>query len=398
MRFFTCSPVRFQGKKPFFERDTGLLCKGLQSIGVESKSILLGPSWEGECQQDIIRATWEELTSRTWWAQQSLDGVILYAWGRPRFNPIVRAIRDAGIFLIANFDTNGFISPAVNPTAFTHSLWMSCCKVELSFFSLLYFIKKLIGAFTVGLTMTDRGILKHISSADFVSTVSPVAVQRIQQFCLALKRPELAQKVILLPHPVSAKMSWSGKPKLKQVVVIGRWDDIRQKDTPLLIATIRRCLEADPEIQFLVFGSLPSKYREQLLRLSPQNNGRIRMMGVVPNADLAPFLQSSEMCLCTSTHESFHIASAEALCCGCSIIAPNSPSLPSLHWFAKEPFGRLAKRTPAAMSQAVIAEATAWNDRSRDAATISTIWQTNVGVQSVVRQIMNLYKSYKNTH
>jgi hypothetical protein len=50
------------------------------------------------------------------------------------------------------------------------------------------------------------------------------------------------------------------------------------------------------------------------------------------------------------------------------------------------------------MSHAVIAEATAWNDGSRDAATISTIWQTNVGVQSVVRQIMNLYKSYKNTH
>lgn len=395
MRFFTCSPLRFQGKQPFFERDTGLLCKGLQSIGVESKSIILGPSWEGECQQDIIRASWAELTSKTWWAQLNLDGVILYAWGRPQFNSIVKAIRDAGIFLIANFDTNGFLSPAVNPAVFTRSLWVSCCKVELSLFSLIYFIKKLIGAFTVGLTMTDRGILKHISYANFVTTVSPVAVQRIQNFCLALKRPALAQKVVLLPHPVSAKMSWSGTPKLKQVVAIGRWDDIRQKDTPFLIATIRRCLDADPKIRFVVFGSLPSKYHEQLLQLSTRNDGRIRMMGVVPNADLAPFLQSSEICLCTSTHESFHIASAEALCCGCSIVAPDSPSLPSFHWFAKEPFGRLAVRTPTAMSHAVIAEAAAWNDGRRDAGTISTIWQTNVGVQSVVRQIIDLYQSYK---
>jgi len=398
MRFFTCSPVRFQGKKPFFERDTGLLCKGLQSIGIESKSILLGPSWEGECQQDIIRATWEELASRTWWAQLGLDGVILYAWGRPRFNPIVKAIRDAGIFLIANFDTNGFLSPAIKPRAFIYSLWMSCCKVELNLSSLLHFIKKLVGAFTVGLTITDRGILAHISSANFVSTVSPVAVQRIKKFCLAFKRQELAQKVVLIPHPVSSNMSWSGTSKLKQVVAIGRWDDVRQKDTSLLVETIRRCLDKDPQIRFVVFGSLPSRYREQLLKLSRQHGSRLRIMGVVPNSDLAPFLQSSEMCLCTSTHESFHIASAEALCCGCSIIAPDSPSLPSFHWFAKEPFGRLAARTPNAMSHAVIAEATAWNDGSRDAATISTIWQTNVGVQSVVRQIMNLYKSYKNTH
>jgi len=50
------------------------------------------------------------------------------------------------------------------------------------------------------------------------------------------------------------------------------------------------------------------------------------------------------------------------------------------------------------MSDAIIAEAAAWHEGGRDAATISTIWHTNVGVQSVVKQIMNLYKSYKNTH
>jgi hypothetical protein len=110
MRFYTCTPIAFGGGADFFARDSGLLCRGFQSIGIESLTVMPLPSSK-EDQHDLIRTEYSNLEDSKWWRDLNLDGVVLYAWGRPRFRKVARAISEAGIFLVLNQDAGGYVSP-----------------------------------------------------------------------------------------------------------------------------------------------------------------------------------------------------------------------------------------------------------------------------------------------
>ena len=49
-------------------------------------------------EADLIRTEYANLESAEWWRAHKLDGVVLYAWGRPRYRFIAKAIHEAGIF------------------------------------------------------------------------------------------------------------------------------------------------------------------------------------------------------------------------------------------------------------------------------------------------------------
>jgi len=62
MRIFTFTPVTFGGGPDFFARDSGLLCRGLQAIGIESQAVM--PDGSQACNEsDLIRTTYVNLES-----------------------------------------------------------------------------------------------------------------------------------------------------------------------------------------------------------------------------------------------------------------------------------------------------------------------------------------------
>jgi hypothetical protein len=109
-RWFTCTPVAFGGGVDFFARDSGLMCRGLQAIGCESMAVMPGPPQDDD-DSSLIRTDYGNLESPDWWKSQKLDGVVLYAWGSPKFRKVAEAIHQAGIFLVLNQDNGGLISP-----------------------------------------------------------------------------------------------------------------------------------------------------------------------------------------------------------------------------------------------------------------------------------------------
>ncbi|RYD37624.1 MAG: hypothetical protein EOP87_03200, partial [Verrucomicrobiaceae bacterium] len=109
-RWFTCTPVAFGGGADFFARDSGLTCRGLQAAGCDSRAVMPGPR-QADDDADLIRTEYENLESAGWWKSQQLEGVVLYAWGSPRYRKVAKAIHDAGIFLVLNQDNGGLISP-----------------------------------------------------------------------------------------------------------------------------------------------------------------------------------------------------------------------------------------------------------------------------------------------
>ncbi len=101
MRWFTCTPVAFGGGADFFARDSGLLCRGFEALGGESRAIMPGMPRISD-DAGLSRTKYANLESTAWWKSHQLDGVVLYTWGSPVWRKIAAAIRQSGIFLVLN--------------------------------------------------------------------------------------------------------------------------------------------------------------------------------------------------------------------------------------------------------------------------------------------------------
>ncbi|NBV87778.1 MAG: glycosyltransferase, partial [Verrucomicrobia bacterium] len=180
------------------------------------------------------------------------------------------------------------------------------------------------------------------------------------------------------------------QPKVAQVITVGRWlpEDARQKNPALLREIMVNLLAAEPDLRCIVVGRMQDRWKREFMRQAGRAQERIRLLGQIPNRELPAILQASQVSLCTSNHESFHISSAEALCCGCSIVAPDLPELPSLRWFTAEHGGRLALRNSKELTQAVLGELDAWRAKARNPEAISAFWCQRLHANRIAAQIL----------
>ncbi|MBK1827807.1 glycosyltransferase family 4 protein [Haloferula rosea] len=155
-------------------------------------------------------------------------------------------------------------------------------------------------------------------------------------------------------------------------MTVGRWFDRPQKRPDLLIRTIDLLLAADPAFEFRVFGKLVPEMESWHASLEVSARQRVRLHGLAPNAELLEAFQTAHIYLCVSSYESFLIAGAEAMGCGCSLVACDSAALPGPSWFAEDHRGTLSSGpSPEALRDAALMEARAWHGGHRDPAGIS---------------------------
>ena len=202
MRIYTCTPVAFGGGADFFARDSGLLCRGLQAIGIESRAVMPGER-KLEDEADLIRTDYHNLESSEWWRLQQLDGLVLYAWGRPKFSKVAAAIRSAGVFLILNQDSAGMVSPRVGWCDWLQAQWIYGGQGRNAR-AWIRFLKLAIRGITVELLLSDALRSRHLSQGNVIACVSPVAVERYRRLCWVYEGEELASRVKLLPHSVES--------------------------------------------------------------------------------------------------------------------------------------------------------------------------------------------------
>ena len=123
-------------------------------------------------------------------------------------------------------------------------------------------------------------------------------------------------------------------PKKNQIISVGRWDSY-QKNLSLLLKTLRKFLNQNPDWTSLVIGSgFPAK--------SP--HPRIAFLTFLSPTDLARYMQESKIFLSTSRYESFGLASAEASACGCAVVDPSKVLILGDASFSANPtsFGKLS--------------------------------------------------------
>jgi len=389
-RWLTCTPVSFVGDESFFARDSGLICKGLQELGCQAQAIMPTPAHSKDIQRDLLRVPYSQLSQPGFWRSLNAHGVVFYGWGLGRYVPIVRAIKAAGLFLVSNLDSSGLMGILNGPAAYWSSTWRIATAGGVNSQSLLAFFVKFLASLTWSLGKHDLGRVLHLRQADIIGAVSPLACKRIRRLCQIYGGEALAKRVRLIPHPVASYMEYSGQIKRPEVTVVGRWkpEDWVQKNPWLLAETMRQVFSQNPDCGFTVLGAFGTPVSSLMGRVLGPSAQKVKWLGRRPNREIATAYQASQISFCPSSFESFHIASAEALCCGCSIVGSDLPELPGLAWFAQEPHGRLAAHSPGPLAEAILSELADWQRGQRCPAQISSIWKERLHARQVAHQIL----------
>ena len=388
MRIYTCTPVEFGGGPDFFARDSGLLCRGFQSLGIESHAIMPGASRAND-DPDLIRTNYENLESATWWQAQKIDALVLYAWGRPKFRKVALAIRRAGIFLILNQDNGGFISPLAGWRGWLQERWiMSGQGADLS--AWLRFLITTLKEFTYGLLITDPLRALHLKQSNVIACVSPQAVDCYRRLCRIYGGPTLADRVTLIPHAVESHFSYHSEPKNRHIVCVGRWDDQIQKRPKMLLRVITRLLEEDPLVSISIAGSITDEIRLWHSSMRPIDRDRIHLCGAMERSELAALLNRSQIFYSPSAYESFGIAAAEALCCGCSVVGTRSLAMPAFEWFVTKNSGTLGEDNVTSHVSALLIELKAWDESKRQPEQISSTWRERLHAPRLAQSIVSM--------
>ena len=382
MRIYTCTPVAFNGSAEFFTRDSGLLCRGLQMIGVESKAVMPGER-KAEDEADLIRTDYPNLESAQWWASLGIDGVVLYAWGRPKFHKVAAAIHAAGIPLILNLDSGGFLSPLVGWWDWLQAQWAYGGQGRGAG-AWLRFAKHASHRLVVGLLLTERLRAKHLKCGDAIACVSPGAAEYVRKLCRFHGGAELADRVVVIPHSVESDFQFSGGEKRRQIACIGRWKDQTQKRTWLLCETIGKLLSKDDQVTAVIAGQPAPELEAWHSGLLESERKRVRLAGIIGREELVALLAESQIFYSPSAYESFGIAAAEALCSGCSVVAGKSVTMVSFDWFVSENSGQLAITDDAiGHVEALMRELGEWDKQNRRAEEISAIWSSRLHADRV---------------
>ena len=197
-RVFTCTPVDFAGDESFFSRESGMFCRGLRSIGVDSLAIMPGPARLGD-DPLLIRTDAKNLSDAAWWSGLGLDAVILYSWATPRYTPIAAAIKKAGIRLMVCMDTCGVISPHTNTRAWFHDLPKRILlEKPFSKGKIRDLAKYLVECLASPIA---RARIDHYRHADIVTVPTPQGADWVRREARLLGDEELASKFRYQPHP-----------------------------------------------------------------------------------------------------------------------------------------------------------------------------------------------------
>lgn len=390
MRVLTCTPVAFGGGPDFFARDSGLLCRGFQALGHECQAVMPLPRGEDDQQDDLIRTEFENLEDECWWRIQQPDLVVLYAWGRPRYRHVARAIRRSGAFLVLNQDNGGLVSPLAGFWPWLREQWILGGQGK-DVPSWIRCVRSTLRRGLFGLAVTDPLRAEHLSHGHVIACVSPKAAESYRRLCKIYRGEELARKVEVIPHAVEPQFRFTDGEKRRMVVCVGRWEDKVQKRPELLCQTVSGLLEKDPRVLVTIVGHESEELRRWHLALPPAARERVFMLGNINRDRLVAICRESRVFHSPSAFESFGIAAAEALCCGCSVVAERSVSMSSFDWFVSEDSGTLAHTSdPCSHVEALLRELDAWDMGHRDPRAISTLWSSRFHADKVAAQILGL--------
>ncbi len=386
MRWYTCTPVAYKGNNSFFNRDSGLFCRAFQEIGIDSRAVMPLPVQEGD-EPDLIRTEYNNLKSSEWWKAQQIDGVLLYAWTKTCYTPIAKAIHESGAKLILYFDTGSCIYPWQNWRWGTYLTFRKWKFSHPRLYIILGCLDVLRANFLTPLNYIRRR--QHIEYGDLIGIPFPAAIEVYKKIPILMSHKSKS-RIQLTPAPIASHFVYDASVgKENRVIAVGRWDDEEPKRPRYMMSALKQFTQRVSDVQVDIFGKIPEFMSLWHRQLPEKIRGRITLHGVIPNPKLQEYYQKAKICLCPSIHESTHLVSAEAICCGCSVVVAPCPSLSCIHWYTSARSGTIANAdTSECFANAIENEYVFWERGERNPFEISAFWTQQLHAVNTLRRIL----------
>ncbi len=336
MKILSFTPLPYGDGSGWWGRDLALTTLGFRALGHDASLVCLRTTHPRDpCGRPVFLITPQEAKSPLWWQSQKPDFVILGLWTRPKYDPIRRAALSATPRVIERADSDGVRTASCGLRVYAQrrydyfrdrtfgwpALFSIPASIFYSFASILFtpWIEARLG--------------RTLNLLPAVAVETPQA-KRLWT-TLAAKIGAHPERIHCIPHPIRTEIFYpeASIPKRNQVIAVGRWESY-QKNFPLLLKLLSSFLSENPNWSSLVIGS-------GLPKSSP--HPRITFSDPVSAIKLARWMQESKVFLSSSRYESFGLAAAEALCCGCAPFGPAGiESFYFFRSFLSKPFQELS--------------------------------------------------------
>jgi glycosyltransferase involved in cell wall biosynthesis len=389
-RILFAIPMNFGPRWGFWTRDSGLVVLMLRNMGYDARLVALGDSTTETEGQPVLPISLSEMQSPEWWRSQKPDAVVLCTWSAPRYDAIRKAALAATPRVVERLDTDGIRSARLFPAAYLIRSWAGKVDNLPPYARWLAFLTAaartaLLYAFP---QLMDARMVATMRQLPAITAESPIAAERIQQMFKTFGSGP--HRVVMIPHPVNEEaIAYQGQPKENRIITVGRWASA-QKDYSMLQKVLRGFLERHPDWEATVVGSgVPAADRAAAVNGEGWQR-RVTFHDNLTHDLLMPEYSRSKIYLMVSRFESFCIAAAEALCCGCSVVG--SVEVPSSYYFAQNESGTVAPhRTSASFLETLDLEVACWGRGGRNPKAIAAVSREQMGARAVAEANLALF-------
>ncbi len=374
----------------WFGRDSGIVTEGLRKIGVESRLVILRT--EGMLIDDrFLPVSRNQFCDAAFWKSLALDAVVVQGGGDIGMDPVLQAIRSSATKMLLRLDSDGVVAPQVDSYLYFYNLWWNLAyhkKHPAIVMALGKFLLKYLFASRFG----PGRISKRLAQGDVLLIESRIAAARLQRVLISHGFEETASKVVHLPIPIPD--AWTYDPiqtKENTIISVARWYDA-QKDAPKLVKVLGQVLRHQPHFNATIIGDGEDYLKILISKHAMGVSDRITVKGRLPHIEIANHLKKAKIFVCSSRAESMNISSAEAGCCGCSIVGP--AEIASMHEYTCFNSGTMAwTRRTHDFVDSVNAEINCWNSNKRNPLEISTHFTSQLMPTVVANQLLKIIKT-----
>jgi len=381
----------FDNYQPFHEdKDPGQIIFGLIENGFKADLITLE-------KKELLNyhpffplikvAKKEEFYSNNFWSKLDSDLIIFYSWLSKVYTPIVKVIKKRGKKVLIKADNDGCIGYPL----LTHQLKTPLFKGS--------FVKNVFHQIEWRLHLKSfySKNIEQIELSDGVIIESPDALSNLNYFLANWGRKDLIQKNYFVPNPVTPEFINCKVGKKENIVIaVGRWEDEVPKNTKLMVETLTEFLEYKKNYRAVIVGSGKKNVEKFLRGVSKEIKNRIEITGPKEHGKIKDFLLPAKIFFMPSRWESFGIAGAEALCCGCSLAGT---PLEALRYLSMQGFSGTTASSfkKEAVLAALIQESIKWERNYYFPEKISEFWKAKLDRKKIAKEISEIIKGDPST-
>ncbi|WP_160168121.1 glycosyltransferase [Rhodopirellula sallentina] len=315
----------------------------------------------------------------SWWMDQGLDVAVFYRLNV--FDPqALKAARDAGTTVVIETDSDGHVSARQNlfrELKIRRDRSLTCIHQLRSW-------KAALDRWWQS-TRFDSQVLASFEQAHWIKIESDLPARILKDFLESRNRRDLAKKLVVVPFAVRSEFT-SGpvrQDRKKRIVAAGRLNSNQKAPNAMafLAAAIGEKLP-DTELELHVRGDV------SMFATLANRWPNVKVFQDSKPEFLRNRLTQSRILLSTSKWETTPIQGLEALCSGCTIVAPNSvPGYASL--IGNNDYG-CTYTTKYQAIDALTCELNNWCNHKRDAVAISNHWRAICDLEHVAQKFCDL--------